>query len=259
MRLASSQSNEAGFTITELLIVIVSTGIISGAILLFTFQFWRYAYSLQSNLESLTTRLNAGDVIRTLISSSTGFIVQTSLPDDSPLRPDPNNGLYWEELHAVPGTFTAVTGDITPVVYFKRMSFDNSREIIYNGEEPFEDEYVLYLDGDSRILYLRSIANENAPGNALLSSCYVTSVTPSCPADRIIAEDVASVDMRYFSRTGNSIDYTSITDALTGEFIGPDFPAVEVAEFTIDITDRPLYQQNESTQVSTVIRVALRN
>jgi prepilin-type N-terminal cleavage/methylation domain-containing protein len=251
--------NDSGFTITELLIVIVATGVMSAAILTFTFQYWRYSYALQSDLESLTTRLNAGDSLRTLIGSSTGFIIQTSLPDDPPLNPDPNNAVYWEELHATPTTYPAIAGETTPVAYFKRMSFDAGREIIFNGEEPYEDEYVLYINGDERALYLRSIANPNAPDNALQSSCEPASASPLCPADRIIAEDVSSVAMRYFSRTGNSIDYTSITDDITGEFIGPDFTAVEVAELTISITGKPLYQQNESTQVSTVIRVALRN
>ncbi|CAN5710079.1 hypothetical protein BH23PAT2_BH23PAT2_02940 [soil metagenome] len=251
--------NNSGFTITELLIVIVATGIMSGAILTFTFQYWRYTYALQADLETLTTRLNAGDSLRRLIGSSTGFIIQTSLPDDSPLNPDPGNPVFWEEKHAIPITHASTTGETTPIAYFKRMSFDASRDIIFNGEEPFEDEYVLYINGDDRTLYLRSIANPGAPDNALQTSCEPASASPSCPADRIIAENVASVAMRYFSRTGNSIDYTSITDDITGEFIGPDFPAVEVAELTISITDKPLYQKNESTQVSTVIRVALRN
>lgn len=251
--------NEKGITVVELLIVVVATGIMSGTILLFTFQYWRFTYSLQSDLESLTNRLNAGDTLRTLISSSTGLIIQTSIPDDNALVPDLNNGMYWQENHAIPTSFSADVNAYTPIVYFKRFSFDSSREIIFNDEEPFEDEYVLYIDGSDRTLYLRSLANPSAPNNSLQTSCPPASATITCPADRVIAEDIASIDMRYFSRTGNSIDFTSMLDEVTGEHIGPDFPAAEVAEFTLNITRSPFYQEADATRVSTVIRVALRN
>lgn len=250
---------ERGFTITELLIVIVATGVLSGLLFTFTFNFWKASYSQQSSLDTLSTRLNAGDILRSLVSSSTGMIVQTSIPEDNVLAPDADEPKYWEEIHAIPDTISANDGEITPLVYFKRMSFDGNREIIFNGTAPYEDEYILYINGSERVLYLRSIANPDASGNTLKTSCPPDSATDTCPADRVIAENIASVDMRYFSRTGNPVDYTSVTDPETGEYIGPTFPFVEVAEFKLNITNKPPFQKTETTQVSTTIRVALRN
>jgi|AntRauTorcE11897_2_1112592.scaffolds.fasta_scaffold00277_14 prepilin-type N-terminal cleavage/methylation domain-containing protein len=248
-----------GFTITELLIVIIATGVISGAIFSFTFNYWRSSYAQQSSVDSLNSRLNAGDILRELIASSTGLINQNSIPDNNVLVPDPGNGLFWEELRATTETRAASPGTITPILYFKRFSFDSDRDIIFDNLIAYEDEYVLYMNGDDNILYLRSIANTDAPGNRLKTSCPPESATESCPADRVVAEDVSALDVRYFSRTGNVVDYTSVTDPDTGEFIGPDFSAAEVAELIIHISRTPPFQQTATTQVSTTIRVALRN
>jgi hypothetical protein len=127
-----------------------------------------------------------------------------------------------------------------------------------NGTQPYEDEFILYTDGTSRKLFLRSLANPAASGSRLKTSCTPPG-TASCPADRAVAQDIASIDMRYFSRTGNLINYTSIVDPNTGQYIGPDFPAVEVVEFTLNITKKPIFQKTNATQNSTVIRIALRN
>ena len=65
--------------------------------------------------------------------------------------------------------------------------------------------------------------------------------------------------MRYFSRSGNTIDYHSVTDSLTGEYIGPDFPVVEVVEFKIKLYKKSRLQGGQDTSNETVIRVALRS
>jgi hypothetical protein len=65
--------------------------------------------------------------------------------------------------------------------------------------------------------------------------------------------------MRYFSRTGNLIDFTSVTDAVTGEYIGPDFTVVDVAEYTLNITKKPFLQKTNATVNKTTVRIALRN
>jgi type II secretory pathway pseudopilin PulG len=257
--LARTNVSHSGMTIVELLVVISATGIITTAVLAFAFNFWRVTYSQQASLDSLTTRLNAGDSLRSLLSSSSGMITQTSIPDPNAMNPDVLNANYWEIIHAVPGQISANPGETIPVVYFKRFSFDAANNILFNVDTPYENEYVLYLDGTDRQLYLRTLANPSATGTSLMTSCPEALAGPTCPADRIIAEDIDSIDMRYFSRTGNLVDYTGVVDSESGEFIGPDFPAAEVVEFTLNITRRPPFQASETIRVNTVIRVALRN
>jgi hypothetical protein len=130
-----------------------------------------------------------------------------------------------------------------------------------NGTQPYQNEYVLYLNGTAKQLLLRTLANPNAPGNAATTSCPSAAATSICPADRIIAEDVASIDMRYFSRAGNTIDHNSIIDTSVSPnvFIGPDFTSVEVVEFNLHNFRKSSLGGGTDTSNQTVIRVALRN
>src|SRR5436190_20717497 len=97
--------NEQGFTLSELLIVIVLTTLFSILILTFTFDLWHTGYLQQADLETLTTRLNAGDTLREEIGSSSGLIMQNSLADTHTLVADPAivSGNYWLPIHAIPG------------------------------------------------------------------------------------------------------------------------------------------------------------
>ena len=251
----------AGFTLAELLIVMLVTGFFVTLVMYFTFSYWRYTYLLEADQETLTTRLNAGDIIRENVGTSSGLILQNGIPDPHPNNVDPldGSGQYWEKIHAVPGNKTASTGSAASIVYFRRFSFDATNNIIMNGTQPFEDEYIMYIDGTTKELRMRTLANPSAIGNRLKTSCAPAFVSPTCPADRVIAAGVASIDMRYFSRTGNLVDWTSIYDSLLGTYIGPDFTVVDVVEFKLNLVKKPILQQTNATVNNTVIRVALRN
>lgn len=254
--------DQRGITLVELIVVMVMTLLFTGIITTFTIGYWRYGYLLEADLGTLTTRLNAGDVLREGIGMSTGLVTQNSITDPYTNNPDAaiSSGLFWTPIHAVPGNKSVGTnGTTTPLVYYRRPSLDGSRAFIMNGTQPYEDEYILYLDGTTKSLMQRALANPSATGNRLVSSCPPAAATPSCPADKTIATDISSIDMRYFSRAGNLIDYTSIVDSTTGEYIGPDFTAVEVVEFNLNLSKKPLLQTTKATQNSTIIRVALRN
>lgn len=251
-----------GFTIPELLSVLVVTGIFVSLILFFTISYWRYAFLLEADQDTLVTRLNAGDYLREAIGGSNGLIEQNSIPDSHTNSPDSSiaSGLYWQHIHAKPGNFAVGPANTyTPILYFKHFSQDTSKNFIMNTSQPFEDEYVLYLNSSTKQLLVRTLANTNAAGNSQKTSCPSSASTPSCPTDKIVASDIASIDVRYFSRSGNLIDYTSLTDPVTQEFIGPDYSQVEVVEFTLNITQKPIFQKTNATSNSTIIRIALRN
>lgn len=263
-RLVSTHTKalEAGFTIPELLSVIAVSAIFVTLIMFFTFSYWRYGLLMEADLDTFITRLNAGDYLRESFNSSSGLIIQNSLPDGNSHNSDPAipSGLYWVPIHAIPENKPiGANGTTTPLVYFRRPSVNTAGNIIMNGTQPYEDEFILYLNGTTKQLLARTLANPNAPSNRLSTSCPPASATMSCPADKVVARDLASIDVRYFSRTGNLIDYTSITDSSTGAYIGPDFTVVDVIEFTINITKKPLLQKTNGTRNSTIIRVALRN
>lgn len=254
--------DERGFTLPELITVMAISLLFSGLIISFGFNYWRSAALDQADQDTLISRLNAGDYLRENIGESSGLIIQNGLPDNHVLNADPAHasGLYWLPLHAVPSNIPiGSSGTITPLLYFRKFSVNTSKNLILNGPVPYEDEYVLYLNGTTKQLLARSIANSSATGNRLRSSCPPADATSSCPADKVIASDIASIDTRYFSRTGTLLNYTSSTDPSTGAYNGPDFPLVEVVELTLNLQKKPILQHTNATQNSTIIRIALRN
>lgn len=253
--------NQQGLTLIELLIVITVTTFFTGLVLYFGISYWRYSYMLEADSETLITRLNAQDLLRKDISTSSGLIIQNSIPDAYAENPDPDivGDDYWIPVHAVPGTISATGTGTTPLLYYKRFSVDASGTYIMNGVLPYEDEYVLYLDKAEKKIRLRTIAHPSASGNKLLTSCPPEAASASCPEDKVIASNLASVTLGYFSRSGNPVDWTSVYDPDIGQYIGPDYPTVEVVEFTLNITKKPIFQTTGTTQNETVIRIALRN
>jgi hypothetical protein len=256
------KKNESGLTITELLIAIILTSLFTLIIMVFAFDLWRNSAVDEASIDSLVTRFNSSDTLREEIGTSSGLVIQNSIQDAHTLAADTSipGGQYWLPIHAIPQTISVgSSGTYAPVIYFRRYSMDSSKQFIMNGTQPYEDEYLLYLDGSSKALMQRTLVNPSATNDQSKTTCPPAQATSACPADKSLASDIASLSTRYFSRTGNLIDYTSITDPNTGAYIGPDFPAVEVVELTLNFSKKPAFSSTNSTQSSTVIRVALRN
>jgi type II secretory pathway pseudopilin PulG len=258
-RLTAGQS---GFTISELLIVIILTSILTLIIMLFAFDLWRGSAILEAQNDTLESRFNASDSLREQIGTSSGLIIQNGIADSHALVADPGvpGGNYWLPIHAIPGTIPiGSSGSYTPLMYFRRFSQDSTKQYIMNGTQPYEDEFVLYLDGTNKTLMQRTLVNAAVATDRLKTTCPPALATASCPADKTIAADISSVATRYFSRTGNLIDFSSITDPNTGQYAGPDFPAVEVVEVTLNFSKKPAFSSTNPVKSSTVVRIALRN
>lgn len=253
---------EAGFTLVELMTTIGITVLVTAVVLNYAIDFWGNSATLQTDSTNFVDRANAGDRLRDNLNVATGLIMQNSILDQNAQVPDPSDasGQHWLLIHAVPGnTVIGGSGTYAPLFYFQSPSVDSNKNIILNGTNPYMDESVLYLSGSSKQLLLRRLANQSAPSNAHKTTCPPSSATSGCPADQVIASDVTSVDLRYFSRSGNLIDHNSITDSTTGLPIGPDFTAVEVVELTLHQAIKATIHGSQDTINQTVIRVALRN
>ena len=250
---------QKGFTIVELLVVIFAGTLMMGLIFNFFWEYWQYAEKAQSDSDAFVSRLDLADYVREVVGTSSGLIIQNSIVDSNANVVDPSAGAgYWLEIHPVPGT-TAAGGSDKPLFYFKRYSQNSAKAFIMNGTAPYEDEYVVYLSASGEIR-VRTLANPSAAGNALKTSCPPASATASCPADRILIGNITSVGSRYFSRSGNLIDYTPYYDPVLGQNVyGPDYPAVEVIEYTVNLARAAFTQSANTTQSSTIIRIALRN
>lgn len=258
----SIKSQQAGFTVVELLVVMVVSGLIMGVISNFALNYWGRTITVNNDQQTLVTRLNANDFLRSSIDSASGIVTQNSLADANVGNADPGDvtGTHWLIIHAIPTTISVGgTGSFTPLLYYNRPSVSTTKNIIINGSIPYEDDIILYMNGTTKQLLARTIANTSATNNRARTSCPPATATNSCPADNIIADNVVSVGMRYFSRSGNTIDYTSITDPTTGKYIGPDFTSVEIVEFTLNLARKANLHNATNTSNQTVIRVALRN
>lgn len=257
-----SNSDSCGFTIVELLVVMTLSLLFSGMVLSFALDYWGGVASLQNSNDTLVSRQNAGDTLRYNLNRATGLITQNSIPDPQAATPDPAqpSGSYWQILHAVPQTVQMPTaGSYAPIFYYTSPSVNINHQQIMNGSQPYYDEFVLYLNGNTKQLLMRTLANPNASGNQLKTTCPKANATATCPADRIVATDIYSVGVNYFSRSGNQVNYQSITDPTTGNYIGPDFPATEVMELTLNLKKPTIIHGRNDTTNATIIRVALRN
>ncbi len=251
---------QGGFTLVEVLIVLLMTAFFVGIIMGFGINYWRYASLLEADLSTFVTRLDAQDYIREMVGTTDGLITQNSIPDINANNSDPVAGpSYWIPIHAVPGNTASGSSGTTPLLYFRRMTITTSNTIAMNGTQPYDDEYVLYLNGTTKQLLVRTLANPNVLNNKAQTSCPPAIATTVCPADKVLIEKLDSVDSIYYSRSGNTINYQSITDPLTGAYIGPDFQLVEALQYTFHIKGKPIFQTTTATVNDTIVRIALRN
>jgi len=253
--------DQRGFSIPELIVVMTITAFLSVLILGFALDFWGTTASLDNSSETFVTRQNSGDALRDALNVGSTLISQNSLPDSHTNVPDPSDatGTHWLLIHAIPGTTAMPTTGYKPLFYYTAPSTDSNKNFIMNGTQPYYDEFVLYLNASTKQLLQRTLANPYASGNRLTTTCPPDQASASCQADKTMGSDIASIDTRYFSRSGNTIDYTSITDPATGDYIGPDFQAVEVVELTLHLSRKATIHGTADTSNETIIRVALRN
>jgi len=254
-------ARSAGFTIVELIVVMTLTVMFSGLIMTFFLDLWGSTATLENDSETFVSREDAGDSLRDAFNAASGLVNQNGIADPHTNNPDPSisSNTFWVPIHAIPGTTSMPSTGTAPVLYFESPSINSSRNFIMNGTQSYKDDFVLYLDSSTKSLMLRSLANPSATGDRITTSCPPTQITASCPADRTIASDISSVSKRYFSRSGNLLDWTSITDPLTGNYIGPDFPSVEVLELTLNLHRKSTLHGGADTSNQTIVRIAFRN
>lgn len=264
-----------GFTLLEMMIVVIMTSILSVIIFAMGFQYIKQAANLSARTNFYADRLNVSDYLRQNVGLSTGLLNQNSLADSNVLVADPDDGTgtHWKSLHAIPGSFGS-SGAITPIVYFSQDALRSDGTPIMNGATAYQNEFIIYHDGPSSELRIRALANPLASDNTTRTTCSTTTAT--CHKDKVLLTGVQTVEMRYFSRSGDDIDFRSSCDPdifacasntppgceqvapYTG-CNGLDFSQVEVAQFKLKVKKVIESDANRSIYNSTIIRVALRN
>ena len=269
------RQRQSGFTLVEMIIVVTMTTVLSMVIFAIGYQYLKQAASLTARSNFYGDRLTVSDYLRQNIGMSTGLLNQNSILDNNALVPDPldGTGTHWQLIHTIPGVQGSPTG-VTPIVYYSQDALRADKTAIMNGTTAYQNEFIMYHDGPSSELRLRSLANPLAANNATHTTCTTTS--PSCRKDKVLLSGVKSVEMRYFSRSGEDIDFRSSCDPdvfyCDGNIPigcnqsppyegcnGLDFPHVEVVQFDLKVEKTIESDANNSIYNSTIIRIALRN
>ena len=173
---------ERGFTIVELTIVISVTSIIAVVFLGVITNFF-VTITRTNELSDMT--VNSQNLLRTTVENIRfGNGVETTNTITDPNAPSGG----WN------------TSNTSFVIVIPVPAVDNSKNWIIdpNTGSPYMNELVYYKSGTS--LYERILANPNATGNSLNTSCPATAATTACRADPLLATYVSSMSFTLYDQ-----------------------------------------------------------
>jgi prepilin-type N-terminal cleavage/methylation domain-containing protein len=175
-----SKYTQRGFTITELVVSVTIAGIL--ATILFTATFYYYVNADQSE-----TTTNMALESQTILTQLTEDIrLADSIASTNSIS-DPNGpGGGW------------TTSDPSNVLIIESPAITSSRDIVYdtNTGYPYRNEYIYFMGGTN--MYKRVLSNTNASGNTAKTTCPTSSVSPTCPADRIFSTNVSNLTFTFY-------------------------------------------------------------
>lgn len=172
--------NQAGITITELIISIGIAGVLTSSLLIVSLGFFadtirgqvtsEMIVSSHFALRAMTEDLRLGNAIRlaNTISDVNG----------------PTGG--W------------ITSDEENVLVIATPAVTDNNQIIYNEAtgDPFHNELIYFLqDG---VLYKRLLSNNAAIGNSIRTTCPKTTVSSTCPADLEYTSHVNDLGLKFY-------------------------------------------------------------
>lgn len=183
---------QTGYTLVELLLVMIILGIISVTLANFIAT-WLQASSLaQAHTNLLTNAELSLDTIATDIKLSGSA--------------DQNN--RWADANG-PGGNQFGWSSGSQVLVLAKAAIDNGGNIIFSDPAKYitqKDNEIYYLAGTT--LYRRTLASDSAD-DAAETTCPVDMATDSCPADEVVTTGVSSLSFTYYDSNENSVGPTS--------------------------------------------------
>lgn len=176
-----SISNERGFTVVEVLVIVVLIGLLFTPVIggLFFFYGNTVASTRQTQLA-----LDSQNLVRSISESlRTAAAVRTSNAIS-----DPNGGGGW------------TTSDVNNVLVVATPALNASNQFITNAGTPYQNELVYFVSNGA--LYRRSLANTSASGNSMTRTCPAASVSPTCPADAVFSTKVKNIGLTFYDQAG---------------------------------------------------------
>ena len=176
------QKLSKGFTLIELLVIITVTSILAIVFL-----------DTITNFYSVITRNNASNDLTTTSQNLLRSTVETLRIGDGV-----------RQTNSISDANAPVSGWSTSnanfVIIIASPALDTSHNYIINPDSgsPYMNELVYYKNGT--LLIQRALANPDAAGNSLKTSCPSEIATANCPADKQLAEYVKSMVFTLFDQ-----------------------------------------------------------
>lgn len=221
--MSASKFSQKGFTVAELT---VSVTIASILFIAFMLVITDYFMLITRNNDSIDMTNSSQNLLRSTVEVlrlSNGVRQTNSITDPNA----PSGG--WN------------TSNSNFVIVISTPALDSSHNYIIDPStgSPYMNELVYYKSGTS--LMKRSLANPNAAGDTLLTSCPANLATSTCPADVDLADYFQSMSFTLYDQDGNTT-----ADPTLARSIG----------ISLDM-QRDVYGTNIS--LNNAIRVSLRN
>lgn len=177
---ASTKNSPQGFTLTEVLIVVTLIGLLLGPILGGMFYF--YTGTVNNN-QRATLAMEAQTILRTVSSElrvSSGVRASNTIND-------PN---------APPEGWTTSNEDLVLIITTPALDSNNNYISNENGSGLYQNEFIYYAEGNN--LYKRTLANPEADGNRLATSCPPELAGSGCPADKLISDSFKDMNFTFY-------------------------------------------------------------
>lgn len=196
--------DSAGYTLIEMLVAISVSTLLILAI-------GNYASSsvIGSNQDYnktlvLANAKEAVGIVARQVRLAKSVVASNDLPDN--YAPNAPSDLY---------SWSGAAGSGTSLI-LQVPSRDTSGNIMYYNSSHtnvYTDDVIFYLDGTSKKLYKRIIANPVA-GNSAKTTCPPAHATSSCPADADVVDDVANLTTSYLKSDGTTPTTPDGTEAV---------------------------------------------
>ena len=175
-----------GFTTVELIVVVSVTSIM---FLAFLGIFTNYFVIITKNNAQMDMTVNSQNLLRSTVDTLRvgGGVRQSNTIADA---------------NAPPGGWNTSNDDF--VIVIASPALDSNRNYIINEDtgSPYMNELVYFKDGDR--LTQRALAHPDAAGNSLQTSCPQAQASPTCPADKKLAEYVKTMVFTLYDQDNNS-------------------------------------------------------
>lgn len=192
---------QGGFTLVELLVVMIIMGILSLTLANFITTWLQQASLSQARANLLTNAEDALDTVTNDIKLSGSA--------------DQNN--RWADANGPGGNqFGWASG--SQVLVLAKAAVDSSHNIIFSDPAKYisqKDDEIYYLSGST--LYRRTLTS-SASNDAAVTTCPPADASQSCPADQTVATGVSSLTFTYYDADENVVspsDARSVQIAIT--------------------------------------------